>query len=418
MEDKTERRTFLKTLALLSLASAVEGPGTGNAQTPAARAKKSSEYTVAAYYFGNYHIDPRNEQAHGPGWTEWRLVQNARSRFPGHAQPKVPLWGYENEADPLVFAKKITAAAEAGIDAFIFDWYYYNDGAFLERALERGYLGAKNKKQLKFALMWANHDWYDIHPAKFNGHPYLQFPGEVTTETFDRLSAYVVDKYFAEPSYWKIDGRPYFSIYELYRFVKGCGGVKAASQCLQRFRKKAQDAGFPDLHLNAITWGVKLLPGQTDVPDLRALLQELGIDSTTSYVWIHHAELRDFPVTQYADVQAAYEKYRGGAAAQLSRPYFPNVSVGWDSTPRTCVTDSFTRGDYPYIPVVQGNTPLAFRNALRSAKDFADTQPDSTPKIITLNSWNEWTEGSYLEPDTRNKYTYLDQVRDVFGSGG
>jgi hypothetical protein len=35
------------------------------------------------------------------------------------------------------------------------------------------------------------------------------------------------------------------------------------------------------------------------------------------------------------------------------------------------------------------------------------------PKIITINAWNEWSEGSYLEPDTLWKYGYLEAVKEV-----
>ena len=72
--------------------------------------------------------------------------------------PKVPLWGYTDEADPAAMAQKIDAAADHGVDAFIFDWYWYEDGPYLERALEEGFLGAANNERLKFSLMWADHD--------------------------------------------------------------------------------------------------------------------------------------------------------------------------------------------------------------------------------------------------------------------
>ncbi|WP_433983432.1 glycoside hydrolase family 99-like domain-containing protein [Tunturiibacter empetritectus] len=98
--------------------------------------RENEKYVVAAYYFGNYHQDSRNDVAHGKGWTEWQLVKDARPRFAGHKQPKVPLWGYGDESDPKVFEQKIRAAAHASISAFIFDWYWYNDGPFLQGALE------------------------------------------------------------------------------------------------------------------------------------------------------------------------------------------------------------------------------------------------------------------------------------------
>ena len=99
----------------------------------------SKQYTIACYYFPNYHVDPRNEKQHGPGWSEWEVVRNAPPRFEGHVQPKVPAWGYEDESDPAVMAKKIDVAADHGIDVFIFDWYYYDDGQFLERPLEKAF---------------------------------------------------------------------------------------------------------------------------------------------------------------------------------------------------------------------------------------------------------------------------------------
>ena len=60
----------------------------------------AAPYEVAAYYFPNYHVDPQNEALFGKDWSEWVLIQAARPRFPGHLQPKVPVWGYEDESDP------------------------------------------------------------------------------------------------------------------------------------------------------------------------------------------------------------------------------------------------------------------------------------------------------------------------------
>jgi hypothetical protein len=35
-------------------------------------------------------------------------------------------------------------------------------------------------------------------------------------------------------------------------------------------------------------------------------------------------------------------------------------------------------------------------------------------KLITINAWNEWIEDSYLLPDKKFGYAYLEAVRDVF----
>jgi hypothetical protein len=375
--------------------------------------KPDDGIVTMAYYFGNFHVDPRNEKAHGEGWTEWNLVKAAQPKFPAHHQPKVPLWGYGDEATPEIFSKKIAAAKDHGVDALIFDWYWYEDGPFLNRALDNGYLKASNNQDVKFALMWANHDWIDLHPAKLNSPGEVQYRGAVSRKSFDAMCDRVVEL-FRHSSYLKIGGEPYFSLYELFRFVQGMGGVSQAKAALDGLRQKAKAAGFPGVHINAVTWGVKLLPGEADVKNLPELLKQLHVDSTTSYVWIHHAQLASTVTTEYADVRRQYEIYRDQAAAELGCSYFPNVTVGWDASPRTCQTDNFRVSGYPFTSVVVNNTPRAFEESLRSAKEFVMKKLPAGKRLITLNSWNEWTEGSYLEPDVQNGTAYLDAVRRVF----
>lgn len=371
-------------------------------------------YTVACYYFGNYHIDPRNEAQHGPGWTEWELVQRATPRFPGHQQPKVPFWGYEDESDPQVMAKKIDAAANHGINTFLFDWYWYNDGPFLQRALEQGFLKAANNNRMEFALMWANHTWIDIHPTKRSNQPAVQFPGQVTRQTFDQLTGYIIENYFKHPSYWLIDGCPYFSIYTLSTLMSGLGGVTGARAALDSFRARTKAAGFPDLHLNAVCWDLNLLPGETAVKDAPGLVARLGLDSLTSYVWIHHVPLDKFPETPYTEVMEKAVAHWQETAAKFTVPYYPNVTMGWDSSPRTVQSDRFCNNGYPFMATIGENTPCNFKKALQQVKEFLDKRP-LEQRIFNINAWNEWTEGSYLEPDTVNGTGYLEAIREVFG---
>jgi hypothetical protein len=174
-------------------------------------APAAPEITVAAYYYPCENPDPRWDKAKYPGFTEWDLVRKAKPRFAGHKQPKVPLWGYTDESDPKVMAQKIGAAADYGVNAFIFDWYYYDDGPYLEGALERGFLHATNNSRIKFGLMWANHDWFDIQGYNPADKVKLLYPGKVTVATWEKITDLVIARYFKHPSYWKIEGKPYFS---------------------------------------------------------------------------------------------------------------------------------------------------------------------------------------------------------------
>ena len=367
---------------------------------------------VGVYYFPNYHVDPRNEDVHGPGWSEWELVKAARPRFEGHRQPRVPEWGYGDEADPTAMATKIGAAADHGVDYWIFDWYWYDDGPFLQRGLDEGYLRASNNDRVKFCCMWANHDWKCIHPAKYRDPRTVLYPGKVSRQTFDTIVEHVVDTYFKHPSHFAIDGCPYFSIYELTKLVANFGSIAATREALDHFRARTLAAGFPDLHLNAVVWGRPVLPGETAPTDAKQLVSDLGFDSFTSYVWIHHVQMKDFPETDYAWVRDRYLEYWERAEAEFGLPYYPNVTMGWDSSPRTVQSDVFRNAGYPFTPSLAGNTPDAFREALAMTKQRLDARDG--PKILNINAWNEWTEGSYLEPDTTYGMGYLEAIREVF----
>jgi hypothetical protein len=378
------------------------------------------EYEVGVYYFPNYHVDPRNEAAHGPDWTEWELVKRGEPRFRGHSQPKVPAWGYLDESDPEVFAKKIAAAAAHGIHHFIFDWYWYDDGPFLNRCLDAGYLGTvgggrgESRPIVQFALMWANHDWVDIHPAKAGGPPRLLYPGAVTRKTIEAIALHVAEHYFSRECYWRVDGRPYFSIYDLGALVHGLGGLAETRAALEAFRGTVRAAGLPEVHLNAIVWGQTILPGEQVVADPNSLLEALGFDSVSSYVWVHHVPLPTFPATPYRQVAKQAAEQWELASRELRVPYYPNVTMGWDPSPRTVQSDVYANLGYPFTPILERNTPAEFRHALRRAKEFLAPRP--APRFLSINAWNEWTEGSYLEPDTTNGLAYLEAVREVFGS--
>jgi len=261
--------------------------------------------------------------------------------------------------------------------------------------------------------MWANHDWIDIHPKKLSQNPSLLYPGLITRESFEKLTDYVIEKYFLNPSYWTIDNKPYFSIYELFTLIKSFGSISETSAALKRFREKTKAAGFADLHLNAIIWNIGVLPCENNINDPFETIASLGFDSMTSYVWIHQAELMNFPATEYEIIATEIVEHWKMLSLSASLPYYPNVTMGWDPSPRTVQSDSFEQNGYPFSPILKNNTPGAFRIALERAKNFLD-EYRLNPMILTLNCWNEWTEGSYLEPDIVNGFAYLQAVKEVF----
>ena len=364
-------------------------------------------YDVAAYVWPAYTgTEPRTRMFWPAGIGEWETVRKAAAKYPGHDWPRKPLWGSVDEADPQVMEMEIAAAADHGVNVFIYDWYWYDRRPFLENCLNEGYLKARNNGRVKFYLMWANHDVNHLWDIRLSDSPVenVIWKAGVDRPEFDRLTGRLIERYFGHPSYYTIDGRPLFMIYDLQVLMDGLGGAGPAGDALCRFRERAADAGLPGLNLQAcLRKGNSTFTGA----DLKTpagqpeIIERLGFDSMSHYQFVH-----------FTDIDRDYGEIMTDVAAEwqvLDRdypvPYFPHVSVGWDNNPRFT---TFRPG------IVRNNTPAAVERALLAAKEYADAHPEQAP-LITVNSWNEWTETSYLQPDDRYGYGYLEAVRKVFG---
>ena len=367
---------------------------------------------TAVYYFPNFHVDPRNEAVHGKGWTEWELMKHAGPRFPGHMQPKIPAWGYEDEADPAVMAKKIDAAADHGLDAFIFDWYWY-EGPFLERALNEGFLGAPNRSRMKFALMWANHDWKNFHPGNRDTANYkITFPWTTRRDTIPYVWDYLIEHYLTQPNYWKINGKPYFSIYAISRFIAQMGGVEDAAEVLADFRARAKAAGLPGLHLNAV--GLDMLDRSPQSAARHDQVIKTGFDSCTSYncVCLSEKWMQEFPRVDFQEMADDYIEVAKKTMQALPFPFYPVITTGWDPSPRTIQSEVYDPTPcYPWMAVME-SSPEKLADATRKTAELLMTRP-ADERIMFFNAWNEWTEGSYLEPDNFYGMKMLEAIRDA-----
>ncbi|MDE6490740.1 MAG: glycoside hydrolase family 99-like domain-containing protein, partial [Muribaculaceae bacterium] len=247
--------------------------------------------------------------------------------------------------------------------------------------------------------MWANHN---VARNYWNYHRYKDddsrlWNGAVDWDNFKIIVDRVIKQYFHRPNYFKIDGCPVFSIFSYYELRESFDDDEGVKKAIDYFREQVQKAGFPDLHLQLI--------GDGPVnQDLINLAKAAGVNSVTKYNWGW-----PFESDYVAWGTKAMQRRDDWAAAcdSIGIPYYPNASIGWDDTPRFPAKG--------YNDVVHNETPESFAAFLQKTKEFVDKRDGV--KLITINSWNEWVEGSYLLPDMKNGFAYLDAVKRVMVDG-
>jgi hypothetical protein len=257
---------------------------------------------------------------------------------------------------------------------------------------------------MQFYIMWANHDvkrnYWNVH--RYGDDDSLLWNAAVDWENYRIIVDRVIRQYFKQPNYFTIDGMPVFSIFSVNKLLESFGGsVEETRKALDYFREEVKKAGFPGLH---IQWnqGGGSLRSEEAARQLSERVSALGFNSMAMYNMGGIDE--DYVVYATRSV-----RIREQMDSILNIPLFPCVSVGWDDTPR------FPAKGVRNV-VHFNNTPESFAMLLLKAKEYADRHPEQ-PRLITVNAWNEWVEGSCLLPDMKNGFGYLEAIRDVMVDG-
>lgn len=364
-----------------------------------------NDYLVAAYIWPSCHDDSLGRaKLWSEGTGEWEVIKKGNPRFEGHYQPRQPLWGYELDNDPEVVERWIDVATDHGVNVFIYDWYWYEEGPYLESALNDGFLKAKNNSKMQFYIMWANHDvkhnYWNYH--RYGDNTSILWDAKVDWKNYKIIVDRVINQYFKQPNYLKINGEPLFSVFSIEKLLESFdGSVEETRKALDYFRDEVKKAGFPGLHIQWNQGGGSMM-SEERANQFRERVKAMGFNSVAMYNMGGRVE-------DYVAYGTNSIKIREQLDAVLDVPVFPCVSIGWDDTPR------FPAKGIKDV-VHYNNTPESFAALLSKAKKYADAHPDQ-PKLITINAWNEWVEGSYLLPDMLTGFGYLEAVKDVIVDG-
>lgn len=360
---------------------------------------------VLAFFLPQFHPTPSNDEWWGEGFTEWHNVARARPLFRGHYQPHEPAdCGYYDLRVPEVRELQAVLARAGGITGFVWYHYWFQGRRLLERPFED--MIRSGRPDLPFALCWANEPWTRAWDGS-TGHTLMAQSYSVTDdEVHGRWFAEV----FADPRYVRIKGRPVLLVYKASQ-------IPEPRRTTDVWREQASAAGVGEPLLLRVESG----PGETGDP--RALGFDAAVEFAPAWVELGRPLRRSRPwfwarrlgVSSRGYGRARVFRYADLMTRMMDRvppgyPRYPCVTPMWDNSARRSVGATVFTGSTPEL---YGRWLSA---ALRRSPASAGT-PIDVP-LVFINAWNEWAEGSHLEPDRRHGRAYLDATARAVASLG
>lgn len=372
-----------------------------------------------AYYWPGFHPNADLSLNLGKTWCEWDLVKSAKPFFPCHYQPRVPLWGYEDETDYAVMRRKLRTAKEYNVDSVLFCNCWYLGKSVYSKPFEIALEIASEEGYSQPSMLWANNNRYHAYPENASEVPRVHLVQDYSWPSCKRMINYWVANYFSHRAYFKLpDGKLFFSIYSPQSAINATNSLTPLINIIEYLRDSLRKKRLPEVHLHACETRF--------IQDLAML--KVGFDSCSDYLSLGYSEnirgkephlsLPSLYGSLFVNMELSERQQNiKDTYRTLSRSsfidYFPVVTVGHDCSPRVDRFSQVRRGHYSTRPILQAFHPEEFRQHCRLAKEFVNEQ-GYKHALVFLNAWNEWTEGAYLEPDTKFQYGFLDVIREVF----
>ena len=367
---------------------------------------------VVAFYLPQYHAIPENDLWWGAGFTDWVNIRRSKPLFAGHYQPREPEHDrYYDLSQVENIRWQIELARAHNIHGFC-HYHYWFDGKQLLETPTNLFL-ADRTLDFRFCLAWANETWSKRWDGMDNH--ILQLQTHVPDRhRWERHFQYLIKAWTDERAI-RINGSPLFIIYRPHKVLelgnlfdywrtrarahgienlcfltmKQFGFVDDA--CLKHFDGYIHFQPFDAMHSLSL-----------DRPRLR---RRIRVRLPASIGWLleeaavaWQTRFGKPTIYNYDEVWSRIIRNTRAATANV----YPGAFVDWDNTPR------YGRR----ARVFSGVSPERFGYWIRELIAVAEAGPLPEP-LIFVNAWNEWAEGTYLEPDRRHGTGFLRALRDA-----
>jgi lipopolysaccharide biosynthesis protein len=341
-----------------------------------------------AFYLPQFHPFKENNEWWGKGFTEWKNVTKAKPNYAGHYQPHLPTdLGFYDLRVSETMVEQAKLAKKYGIHGFSYYYYWFAGKTLMETPLT---MMLNNKDiDIPFCLTWANENW----TRRWDGQENDVLMAQKHSMEDSKAFIWNLEKYFKDERYIKVNNKPLLIIYR-------ASIIPEIEETAKMWRKEVKKMGFNGLHL--------------------VCAQTFGIKSPEPYGFDAAVEFPPHTVVSgdiKEDVHVKNPKYEGhiydynqvvqNAISNKETPYtlYRGVMLSWDNTARK-QNNSHIFHNFSLEKYMQWLDHCCFNLAHNS-------NHNENEKFIFINAWNEWAEGTHLEPDQRYGHGYLTATAKV-----
>jgi GT2 family glycosyltransferase/glycosyltransferase involved in cell wall biosynthesis len=374
--------------SLQGLPKQVDFSSSGDSAQPAA-AHSAPSVRLIAFYLPQFHPIPENDAFWGKGFTEWVNVTRAQPLFEGHYQPHLPVdLGFYDLRIPEVREAQAALARAYGIHGFCYYYYWFNGRRLLSRPLEE--VVQTGSPDFPFCICWANEPW----SRRWDGSEDEVLVRQEYPDDYPERFIRDVLPILRDPRYIRVNDRPLLLVYRVTHLPNP---VHAA----EVWRTICRNEGIGEICLAAV--------GSFGLRDPRPLGFEVGV------------EFPPHGATEMATIEGSLHGLDPGfagnvydygrcAARELGRrtdyPRFRGLMVGWDNTARWGKRAT----------IFHDASPKIYEQWLRGLLMQAAEASAPYPPLVFVNAWNEWAEGTHLEPDQLHGRAYLEATASALKS--
>jgi lipopolysaccharide biosynthesis protein len=358
----------------------------------------NKDVKLVAFHLPQFHTFLENDEWWGKGFTEWTNTRKAQRLYDDHYQPREP---YEDNyydlsnLDAMVW--QMNLAKEYGVYGFCYYHYWFNGKLLLHKPLEliRDYNGEK----LPYCLCWANEPWTRAWEGNTKK---VLMPQEYGNEKeWEEHFQYLLT-FFNDSVYMKVDNKP---ILVLYR----TNNIPRCNDMVNYWNARCIEAGFSGIYVIEEINSFQTKPVCESSPAFLEFEPLYTMESGRTFADKVLDKLQSIVFNRKNSTNNQIYAYDRLWNRILKRNHnklsektcYLGAFVDWDNTARKGKNGK----------IVLGTTPKKFGTFLSKQKSNAAAIGS---EFIFLNAWNEWGEGTYLEPDKKYGYSYLEEVKKCF----